>query len=184
MSDTETITAMRRELGRQLAALRREARLTQEELASEAGFSRSAVSVAEIGGKGPGREFWVACDRALAVGDVLTAGHTQIIAVHKAHQRAAAHAAQRAREAQALAVLADASQHDDIHSAASIQSCPHCGQDVAVLITLVLPPAGRDCQPPSCPVERAPVSWPASSASEPTASQGAPSGRSPAVSGG
>jgi transcriptional regulator with XRE-family HTH domain len=144
---------MRRELGRQLAALRREARLTQEELASQAGFSRSAISVAEIGGKGPAREFWVAVDRALATRDVLTAGYTQIIAVHKAQQRAAAQAAQRAREAQALAALADASEHDDIRSTASIQACPHCGQDVAVLITLVPPPAGRHCQPPSRPAE-------------------------------
>ena len=178
------ITAMRRELGRQLAALRREARLTQEELASQAGFSRSAVSVAEIGGKGPAREFWVAVDRALTTRDVLTAGYTQIIAVHKAQQRAAAQAAQRAREAQALAALADASEHDDIHSAASIQACPHCGQDIAVLITLVPAPAGRDSQPPSRPAERVPVNWLASSANEPTASQGAPSGRSSTVSGG
>jgi transcriptional regulator with XRE-family HTH domain len=153
MSDPEMITAMRRELGRQLAALRREARFTQEELASRAGFSRSAVSVAEIGGKGPAREFWVACDRALTTGDVLTIGYTQIIAVQKARQRAAALAAQRAREAQALAALADASEHDDIHSTVSIHACPHCGQDVAVLITLVPAPAGRDCQPPSRPAE-------------------------------
>jgi transcriptional regulator with XRE-family HTH domain len=49
MSDSENVAAMGRELGRQLAALRREAGLTQHGLAARAGFSRSTVSLAEIG---------------------------------------------------------------------------------------------------------------------------------------
>jgi DNA-binding transcriptional regulator YiaG len=43
------IDALWRELGRQLAALRREAGLTQMALAALTGFSRTTVSVAEVG---------------------------------------------------------------------------------------------------------------------------------------
>jgi DNA-binding XRE family transcriptional regulator len=64
MSDSESIAVMQRELGRQLAALRREAGLTQMGLAALAGFSRSTVSVAEIGRQAHAREFWEACECA------------------------------------------------------------------------------------------------------------------------
>ncbi|MFI5068316.1 MAG: helix-turn-helix transcriptional regulator, partial [Streptosporangiales bacterium] len=64
MTAPETVTSMRRELGRQLAALRRQAGLTQADLAGLTGFSRSTVSVAEIGRQAHAREFWAACDKA------------------------------------------------------------------------------------------------------------------------
>jgi DNA-binding XRE family transcriptional regulator len=64
MSGSPSIAVMQRELGRQLAALRRQARLTQQQLAARAGFSRSTVSVAEIGRQAHAREFWAACDKA------------------------------------------------------------------------------------------------------------------------
>ena len=47
MRHSDTVAAMLRELGQQLAALRREAGLTQENLGALAGFSRTTVSVAE-----------------------------------------------------------------------------------------------------------------------------------------
>jgi transcriptional regulator with XRE-family HTH domain len=86
---SDTVPALLRELGQQLAALRREAGLTQENLGALAGFSRSTVSVAEIGRQPHAREFWAACDKALDSGGVLAAGFDQIDAVREAEERAA-----------------------------------------------------------------------------------------------
>jgi transcriptional regulator with XRE-family HTH domain len=138
MSESENITAMQRELGRQLAALRREAGLTQQGLAALARFSRPAVSLAEIGRQSPAREFWQACDKALDTGGVLAAGADQISAVRDAEQRAAALAAQEARQARALAALAAARQRSGVTAGVTaLQACPHCGGEVAVLTTLI-----------------------------------------------
>ena len=148
MSSAESIEGLRRELGRQLAALRRQAGLTQADLAGRAGFSRSTVSVAEIGRQAHAREFWAACDKALGTGRVLTDGFTQIEAVRGTQQRAAARAAQEAREAQALAALAEARQRGRIDAAVTaVQACPRCGQDVIVLTTLIPPPAAPAAPP-------------------------------------
>lgn len=138
VSSSENIVALQKDLGRQLAALRREAGLTQEGLAALAGFSRSAVSLAEIGRQNQAREFWQACDKALATGGVLAAGADQISAVRDAEQRAAALAAQEARQARALAALTAARQLSGVAAAVTaVQACPHCGSDVTVLTTLI-----------------------------------------------
>jgi transcriptional regulator with XRE-family HTH domain len=142
--DSDAVAVMLRELGRQLAALRREAGLTQEDLAARAGFSRSAVLVAEIGRQFPAREFWAACDKALDTSGVLAAGSDQVKAVHEAEERAAARAAQQAREARALAALTAARQHDGAAATVTaLQPCPHCGCQVAVLTTLIAQPAAE-----------------------------------------
>jgi transcriptional regulator with XRE-family HTH domain len=86
MSDSDNIAAMGRELGRHLAALRRGAGLTQHGLAALAGFSRTTVSMAEIGRHSQAREFWEACDKALDTGGALTAGAVQIDAVRDAER--------------------------------------------------------------------------------------------------
>jgi transcriptional regulator with XRE-family HTH domain len=138
MSDSENVVAMQRELGRQLAALRRAAGLTQHRLAAVAGFSRSTVSLAEIGRQSQARDFWEACDKALDTGGVLTAGADQIDKVRDAEQRAAALAAQEAREARALAALAAAQRHSGVSAGVTgVQACPHCGGEVTVLTTLI-----------------------------------------------
>jgi transcriptional regulator with XRE-family HTH domain len=138
MSDSGNIAAMQRELGRQLAALRREAGLTQHGLAALAGFSRTTVSLAEIGRQSQAREFWMACDKALDTGGVLAAGADQIDAVRDAEQRAAASAAQEAREARALAALTAAEHHSGVRAGiTAVQACPHCGGEVMVLTTLI-----------------------------------------------
>src|SRR5258708_34071623 len=103
MIDSVNLDTMQRELGGALEALRREAGLTQHGLAALAGFSRTTVSLAEIGRQSQAREFWQACDKALDAGGALTAGADQIDTVRDAEQRAAACAAQEAREARALA---------------------------------------------------------------------------------
>jgi transcriptional regulator with XRE-family HTH domain len=129
---------MRRELGRQLAALRRCAGLTQEGLAELTGFSRSTVSVAEIGRQSHALGFWEACDKALDTGGVLADGARQIDAVADAEQRAAASAAQEVREAQALAALTAARQCGSVTArVTAVQACPHCGGEVTVLTTLI-----------------------------------------------
>ena len=145
MNESQSITVMQRELGRQLAALRREAGLTQQALAVLTGFSRSAVSLAEISRQFPARLFWQACDKALNANGVLAAGADQISAVRDAEQRAAALAAQEAREARALAALTAARQRSGVTAGiTALQACPHCGGQIAVLTTLIpqtAPPA-------------------------------------------
>jgi transcriptional regulator with XRE-family HTH domain len=142
MSDSDNVGAMQRQLGRQLAALRRRAGLTQHGLGARAGFSRSMVSLAEIGRQSQAREFWLACDKALSTGGVLTAGVDQIDAVRDAEQRAAACAAQEAREARALAALSAASDHSGVTAAVTaVQACPHCGGELTILTTLIPEPA-------------------------------------------
>jgi DNA-binding XRE family transcriptional regulator len=144
MDESQNIPAMQKELGRQLAALRREAGLTQHGLAALAGFSRSAVSLAEIGRQCQAREFWQACDKALDTGGVLTDGADQIGAVREAEQRAAALAAHEARQARALAALEAARQRSGVVAGVTaIQACPHCGSQVMVLTTLI-----PDTEPP------------------------------------
>lgn len=136
--DTADIYEMWRQLGRQLAALRREAGLTQMALGALTGFSRSEVSVAEIGRLTHAGSFWRACDKALGTGGILAAGADQIIAARNAAHRAAACAAQEAREAQALAVYAAARDQRGVSAAVSgVQSCPACGGEVTVLTTLI-----------------------------------------------
>jgi transcriptional regulator with XRE-family HTH domain len=138
VSDSENVAALQRELGRQLAALRREAGLTQAGLAALARFSRPTVSVAEIGRQTYAPGFWRACDQALGTGGVLARGLDQINAVRDAEHRAAARASQEAREARALAALAAARHQHSIDAGVSTgQSCPHCGGEVTVLTTLI-----------------------------------------------
>jgi transcriptional regulator with XRE-family HTH domain len=137
MSDSGNVAAMGRELGRQLAALRRQAGLAQRGLAALAGFSRTTVSMAEIG-RACHREFWEACDKVLDTGGALTTGADQIDAVRDAERRAAARAAHDARQARAMAALATASDHRGVQAtAAAVQACPHCGGQVTVLTTLI-----------------------------------------------
>jgi transcriptional regulator with XRE-family HTH domain len=138
VSDSGSIAGMGRELGRQLAAYRRQAGLTQHGLAALAGFSRTTVSMAEIGHGYQARQFWEACDKALDTGGALTTCAGQHDAVRDAERRAAARAAQEARQAQALAPLAAPRAHNGARAAiAAVQPCPHCGGHVTVLATLI-----------------------------------------------
>lgn len=135
--DSTSVTAMQRELGRQLAALRRATGMTQQALAVRTGFSRSAVSLAEIGHQFPLPQFWHACDKALDVGGALADGADEIGAVRDAEQLAAAAAAQEARHARALAAVAEARERSDsVKTGATVQACPHCGIELSVVTTL------------------------------------------------
>lgn len=137
-SGPDGIAAMQRDLGHQLAALRRAAGLKQHDLAVLAGFSRTTVSMAEIGRQSQAREFWQTCDKALDTGGLLAAGADQIDVVREEEQRAAARAAQEAREARALAALGVARDHVGVTAAVTaVQACPHCGGEVTILTTLI-----------------------------------------------
>lgn len=145
------LDSMWRDLGRQLAALRREAGLTQEALAARMSFSRSAVSTAEVALQAQSPDFWRACDKALKTRGALAAGAAQIHEASKARERAAARAAQEAREALALDAFAAAREKSGVSAGVSgVQSCPNCGCEVAILTTLI-PGAvdGAEMQPGS-----------------------------------
>jgi transcriptional regulator with XRE-family HTH domain len=66
--DLEAIEHMRNDMGRDLAARRRAARMKQQEFGGKAGYSRSGISNAETGWRDMSREFWEACDRVLGTG--------------------------------------------------------------------------------------------------------------------
>lgn len=70
--------AERRELGRELARVRRAAGLTQRQLGKAVGYSRSTVSNAELGHPDVARMFWVRCDQALDTGQLFTAAFRKI----------------------------------------------------------------------------------------------------------
>jgi transcriptional regulator with XRE-family HTH domain len=78
VSESEAVTAMRRELGRQLAARRRAAGYAQREFGVLAGYSRSVVANAEAGGSGVGRQLWERADRVLATGELFSRGYDRI----------------------------------------------------------------------------------------------------------
>ena len=83
-------------LGRQLAASRRAAGLTQVALArSLNGHSRSTVANAETGHQHAPRSFWVQCDGVLGTGTALARGYDRVEALTR---RACAQVAVAARQ--------------------------------------------------------------------------------------
>lgn len=102
--ESEIVTALRRELGAQLAARRRQAGLSQAEFGRRGGFSRSAVAGAESGHQPASPQFWAHADRILCSGDFFARGRDAIeqrIALERrmAADRAWAHAAQKTAQA-------------------------------------------------------------------------------------
>jgi DNA-binding XRE family transcriptional regulator len=71
----------RRDLGRRLAAVRKAAGYTQQQLAAAAGYSRSTVSNAEIGHPDVARTFWARCDEVLNSGQAYTLAFDQVRAM-------------------------------------------------------------------------------------------------------
>jgi transcriptional regulator with XRE-family HTH domain len=89
VTESEAVAAMRQELGRQLAARRKAAGYAQRELGVLAGYSRSAVANAEIGGSRVGRQLWEQADRVLETGELFARGCDRIQAQKAAESRAA-----------------------------------------------------------------------------------------------
>lgn len=78
MSVTDETREMRRDLGRQLAALRQQAGFTQRRFAPLTGYSRSTLSHAELGLEHIPRDFWQRCEIALGAGTALTDRYNRI----------------------------------------------------------------------------------------------------------
>jgi tetratricopeptide (TPR) repeat protein len=79
-----------RALGRQLAASRRAATLTQEQLAPLSGYSRSTIANTETGRQRVPRSFWENCDAVLGTGTALGRGHDEVTAAERGdHLRSA-----------------------------------------------------------------------------------------------
>jgi transcriptional regulator with XRE-family HTH domain len=83
------MAAARRELGRQLAARRKEAGYVQRELGTRVGYSRTAIANAEIGATSLGRQLWERADLALGTGELFARGYDRIQAQKAAESRAA-----------------------------------------------------------------------------------------------
>ncbi len=157
---TETVTQMRRALGRQLAAMRNRAGLSQWDLAPLTGYSRSTLSDAELGRHRQRREFWLRCDGLLKADG-------RLVAAYDRTETAAAVISQRARSAAQLARDEHASARlQAVHPVAgggtqelavdnrpdppgeqgrepggsllAMEACPHCRRPIAVLVV----PAG------------------------------------------
>ena len=103
----ETVTQMRRALGRQLAAMRNRAGLSQWDLAPRTGYSRSTLSDAELGRHRQRREFWLRCDGLLKADG-------RLVAAYDRTETAAAVISQRARSTAQLA--------RDQHASARVQA--------------------------------------------------------------
>ena len=156
----ETVTQMRRALGRQLAAMRNRAGLSQWDLAPRTGYSRSTLSDAELGRHRQRREFWLCCDGLLKADG-------RLVAAYDRTETAAAVISQRARSTAQLARDQHASARvQAVHPVAgggtrelagdnrpdppggqgrepggsllAMEACPHCRRPIAVLVV----PAG------------------------------------------
>jgi DNA-binding XRE family transcriptional regulator len=134
---------MRRALGRQLAAMRNRAGLSQWELAPLTGYSRSTLSDAELGRHRLRREFWLRCDELLKADSRLVASYDRTETVAAVVRQRARSKAQLARDQHASARLqavyparppADDNGRDPGGSLVSMEACPHCRRPIAVLV--------------------------------------------------
>ena len=85
-----------RALGRQLAASRRAAGLSQVQLAGLTDYSRSAVANVETGRQQAPRAFWASCDAPLGTGTALIRGYDEVVANARREKVRAAVAARQA----------------------------------------------------------------------------------------
>jgi hypothetical protein len=94
----QSLLQMRRALGRQLAAMRNRAGLSQWDLAPLTGYSRSTLSDAELGRHRLRREFWLRCDGLLQGEGRLVASYDQIESAGAVLRQRSGHSAQQARD--------------------------------------------------------------------------------------
>ena len=93
----QSLLQMRRALGRQLAAMRNRAGLSQWDLAPLTGYSRSTLSDAELGRHRLRREFWLRCD-GLLKGEGLVASYDSIESAGAVLRQQSGHTAQQTRD--------------------------------------------------------------------------------------
>jgi transcriptional regulator with XRE-family HTH domain len=154
----QSLLQMRRALGRQLAAMRNRAGLSQWDLAPLTGYSRSTLSDAELGRHRLRREFWLRCDGLLQGEGRLVASYDRIESAGAVLRQQSGHSAQQARDQLASARLRavrpfpepapappapappapapPAPTQPEPHpgSRVAMEACPHCQRPIAVLI--------------------------------------------------
>lgn len=147
----ETVTQLRRALGRQLAAMRNRAGLSQWELAPLTGYSRSSLSDAELGRHRLRREFWLRCDELLKADSHLVASYDRVESAAAGLRQRARSTEQLAREEHAAAGLQavrpappenhhrDPATGDPAGSLVTMEACPHCRRPIAVLVVPAAP---------------------------------------------
>jgi Helix-turn-helix domain len=151
---SETVIQMRRALGRQLAAMRNRAGLSQWDLAPLTGYSRSTLSDAELGRHRLRREFWLRCDGLLKADGRLVAAYDRIETAAAVISQRARSTAQLAREQHAPGRLQAVTPGSEPHELAgdtrpdppaeqgreqggsllAMEACPHCRRPIAVLV--------------------------------------------------
>ena len=136
----ESLLQMRRALGRQLAALRNRAGLSQWDLAPLTGYSRSTLSDAELGRHRLRREFWLRCDELLKADGRLVASYDRIETAATVLEQRCRGATRLARDHRPpLRAVPPAPDHDVArpagrHSRIAMEACPHCRRPIAVLV--------------------------------------------------
>jgi len=96
--DPDDLAPFRQTLADLLAALRKEADLTQQQVADRLGYSRATVAGAETGHRQPGEAFWAGCDDLLAPGAQLRSAYAQLAAARCERARRLARQAELDRE--------------------------------------------------------------------------------------
>ncbi|BCY11063.1 hypothetical protein L3i22_061510 [Actinoplanes sp. L3-i22] len=89
MADAQQVRAAWRDLGRQLAARRQGANLSQRRFAVETRYSRSSIANIEVGLQHVDRSFWEKADEVLGAEDELVRGYDLAEALRRHHQRPA-----------------------------------------------------------------------------------------------
>jgi hypothetical protein len=129
VAEPDTVTAMRRDLGRQLAAQRLAAGYLQRELGALLGYSRTTVANAETGSRGIGRQLWERADRVLGTGEQFARGfariHAQLAAESRASMRRPVPVVQAAMSARAPGQHADGLESSI--AATALQACRERG---------------------------------------------------------
>ena len=99
MAEPATVTEARRRAGAQLAAARRQAGYSQEELANKINYGRSSVASIETGHQSCCLDFWCTADKVLGAGGELATAGQRLEDLRKASKDATA-AARRGRPAE------------------------------------------------------------------------------------
>jgi transcriptional regulator with XRE-family HTH domain len=130
-ADAEAATAVRRELGRMLADLRRRAGFSQRELGRLTGYDHTVVAHSEKGRPAAGETFWKLADDALGAERALATAYGRLRNLELAAREKTRRQEQAARAERAAHWL----PHGPEQSAPAVISgptatvvCPNCGQ--------------------------------------------------------
>lgn len=89
VADPQAVRTARRDLGQQLATLRKAKQLSQHDLADQTTYSRSSIANIETGLQPVNRAFWEAVDSLLGAEEELVRGYDAVEDLRRAHPRPA-----------------------------------------------------------------------------------------------